>query len=422
MVESAAVSKRLTALATRKAEPRHKPYKLAAGGGLYLEVMPTGAKYWRWKYRYGGKEKRIALGVFPEISLARAGELRDEARAQLRGGIDPASQRKLDKLAGHLAAENSFEAIAREWLDTRSGEWMPDQSTKVRAWLENHVFPWIGDKPVAELEAPEVLSMLRRLVKRGTLNTAGRIRETVSAIFRYAIATGRAKRDPAADLRDALPKADARNFAAIIEPKEVAELLRAIDGYQGHPVTLAALRLAPLLFQRPGELRAMEWSEVDLDEAEWRIPSSHRKLRKAAKENPRTPPHIVPLASQAVAILRELQRLTGNGPLVFPGVRTRHRPMSENTVNAALRRLGYTTEQMTGHGFRHMASTRLNELGWNPDAIERQLSHRDRDSIRGTYNLAQYMDERQRMMQAWADYLDALKQGSNVVPIRKVAV
>lgn len=418
----AAQSRTLTALAARKAEPMQKPYKLAAGGGLYLQVMPTGAKYWRWKYRYGNKEKRIALGVFPEVSLAQAGQLRDEARAKLRSGIDPASQRKLEKLAVNLAAENTFAAIAREWLDTKAGEWVPEHTAKIRAWLENHVFPWIGDKPVAELEAPEVLSMLRRLVKRGTLNTAGRVREMVSAIFRYAVATGRARRDPAADLRDALPRADTRNFAAITEPGKVAELLRAIDGYQGHPVTLAALRLSPLLFQRPGELRAMAWSEIDLESAEWRIPPSRRKLRKAAKENPRTPPHIVPLASQAVAVLRELRKLTGNGPLVFPGVRTRHRPMSENTVNAALRRLGYTTEQMTGHGFRHMASTRLNELGWNPDAIERQLSHRDRDSIRGTYNLAQYMDERRRMMQAWADYLDALKQGGNVVPIRKLAV
>ncbi|HXS73595.1 MAG TPA: integrase arm-type DNA-binding domain-containing protein, partial [Rhodanobacteraceae bacterium] len=289
-------SRTLTALVARKAEPQEKPYKLAAGGGLYLQVMPTGAKYWRWKYRYGNKEKRIALGVFPEISLAQARTLRDEARAKLRAGIDPATQRKLDKLAGNLATENSFEAIAREWLDTKTGEWVPDHSAKVRAWLEHHVFPWIGDKPVAELEAPEVLSMLRRLVKRGTLNTAGRIRETVSAIFRYAVATGRAKHDPAADLRDALPKADARNFAAITEPAEVAELLRAIDGYQGHPVTLAALRLSPLLFQRPGELRAMEWSEIDLDAAEWRIAPHRRKWRKAAKENPRTPPHVVPLA------------------------------------------------------------------------------------------------------------------------------
>ena len=388
---------------------------------MYLEVMPTGAKYWRWKYRYGGKEKRIALGVYPEISLARAGELRDEARAQLRNRIDPAAKRKLDKLANHLSAENTFAAIGREWLETKTGEWVPEHTAKIRAWLENHVFPWIGDKPIADLEAPEVLSMLKRMVTRGTLNTAGRVRETVSAIFRYGVATGRAKRDPAADLRDALPRADARNFAALTEPNDVAELLRAIDGYQGHPSTLAALRLSPYVFQRPGEIRGMAWSEIDLEAAEWRIPAARRKLRRAAKENPRTPPHAVPLATQAVQILRDHQRLTGSGPLVFPGVRSSRRPLSENTINGALRRLGYTTEQMTGHGFRHMASTRLNELGWNPDAIERQLSHRDRDSIRGTYNLAQYKDERRRMMQAWADYLDALKTDSNVVPIRKYA-
>jgi integrase len=260
--------------------------------------------------------------------------------------------------------------------------------------------------------------MLRKLVARGTLNTAGRVRETVSAVFRFAIATGRAKRDPAADLRGALPTPAKKNFASLTEPKDVAGLLRAIEGYQGSPVTLAALRLAPLVFQRPGELRAAEWAEFDLGAAEWRIPAARQKLKKAAKENPRTPPHIVPLSKQAVAILRELYRLTGRGRYLFPGVRTRQRPMSDNTVNAALRRLGYTTEQMTGHGFRHMASTRLNELGWNPDAIERQLSHRDPNEIRGTYNQAQYLGERKKMMQAWADYLDALRTGAKVVPIR----
>lgn len=244
------------------------------------------------------------------------------------------------------------------------------------------------------------------------------MRETVSAVFRYAIATGRAKQDPAADLRNALPKADVRNFAALTEPDDVAALLRAIDGFQGNSVTLAALRLSPLLFQRPGELRSAEWSEFDLDAAEWRIPAKRRKLRRAAKENPRTQPHIVPLSKQAVTILKELHPLTGHGQLVFPGVRDHRRPMSENTVNAGLRRLGYTTEQMTGHGFRHMASTRLNELGWNPDAIERQLAHRDRDEVRGTYNLAQYMAERRKMMQAWADYLDGLRSGASVIPIR----
>jgi integrase len=411
----------LTAIAAQKARPREKPYKLAAGGGLYLEVMPTGAKYWRWKYRHVGKEKRLALGVFPEVSLAQARAKRDEERARLREGNDPLTHRKAKKLAARFGAENSFETVAREWLETKAGEWVPEHYLKVKAWLEQHVFPSIGPKPPAELEAPEVLVMLRRLVARGTLNTAGRVRETVSAVFRFAIATGRAKRNPAADLRDALPRADSRNFAALTEPDDVAGLLRAIEGFQGSAVTLAALRLSPLVFQRPGELRTMEWADVDFEAAEWRIPARHRKLRKAAKENPRTPPHIVPLSKQAVAILRELHALTGKRRFVFPGVRDPRRPMSENTVNGALRRLGYTKEQMTGHGFRHMASTRLNELGWNPDAIERQLSHRDRDEIRGTYNLAQYLDERRKMMQAWADYLDTLRTGANVVPIKRKA-
>lgn len=402
---------KLTAREVSNASARDRAYKLADGGGLYLEVMPTGAKYWRWKYRHAGKEKRLALGVFPEVSLANARVLREEARTRLREGVDPLAQRKAAKLAAQLAAENSFEAIAREWLAMKSREWVAEHTAKVRAWLEQHVFPWIGARPIAELEAPEILGMLRRLVNRGTLNTAGRVREVVGTIFRYAIATGRATRDPAADLRGALPRSDARNFASIIEPVAVGELLRAIDGFQGQPVTLAALQLAPLLFQRPGELRAAEWAELDLDAAEWRIPAKRRKLRKSAKENPRTPPHVVPLSRQALGIVRDLQRLTGHSRFLFPGVRDPKRPMSENTINAALRRLGYTTEQMTGHGFRHMASTRLNELGWNPDAIERQLSHRDRDAIRGTYNLAQYMDERRRMMQAWSDYLEQLRSG-----------
>ena len=411
----------LTALAARNAKPREKPYKLAAGAGLYLEVMPSGAKYWRWKYRHGGKEQRLALGVFPEVSLADARLKRDEHRAQLREGVDPAAQRRARKLVATLAKENSLEAISREWLEAKSPEWVPIHTDKIRNWLEQHIFPALGPLPIDAIEAPEILAMLRKLVKRGTVNTAGRVRQTLSAIFRYAIATGRAKRDPAADLRDALPRADSRNFAAIIEPTEVGQLLRTIDGYQGSTVVLAALRLAPLVFSRPGELRGAEWSEFDLDAGEWRIPPMRRKLRKHAKENPRTPPHVVPLSRQAVAILRELHALTGSAKLVFPGIRDRKRPMSDNTINAALRRIGYTTEQMTGHGFRHMASTRLNELGWNPDAIERQLSHRDRNEIRGTYNLAQYMDERRRMMQAWADYLDGLRAGASVLPMKRRA-
>ena len=414
----AAASKNLTAIAAAQAKPRAKKYKLAAGGGLYLEVMPNGSKYWRLKYRHAGAEKRIALGVFPEVSLVDARRRRDDARGQMREGIDPAAQRKAVKLATVLTAETSFGAVAREWLETRAAEWMPTQLLKVTRWLELHVFPWIGAQPIAELEPPEVLAMLRRIVKRGTINTAGRVRETVSAIFRFAIATGRAKRDAAADLRDALPRSTAQHFGAITDAKKLGELLRAIEGFQGHPCTLAALRLAPLLFQRPGELRGMEWNELDFEAAEWRIPASRRKLRKATKENPRTPPHIVPLSSHAIAILRDLHALTGSGRFVFPGIRDGRRPMSNNTVNAALRRLGYTTEEVTGHGFRHTASTMLNELGWNPDAIERQLSHKDRDSIRGTYNLAEYMAERRKMMRAWANHLDGLRTGAAVVPIR----
>lgn len=411
----------LTEMAVRKAVPATKAFNLYDVGGLYLTVSPTGAKWWRLKYQFAGRERRMGLGRYPEVGVSEARRHRDDARAMLRSGIDPGAQRRSQRLAGQLAVENSFEAVAREWLENKKVEWVPDHTLKIRTWLETHVFPWLGRRPIVELEAPEVLSVLRRLVARGTLNTAGRVRETLGTIFRYAIATGRAQRNPAADLRDALPKASAKNFAALIKPADVAELLRAIEGYQGHPVTFSALRLSPLVFQRPGEVRAMEWSEIDLDAAEWHIPPHRRKLRKAAKENPRTSPHIVPLSRQAVQILRELQPLTGDGKLVFPSVRSRQRPMSENTVNGALRRLGYTKEQMTGHGFRHMASTLLNELGWNPDAIERQLSHRDRDEVRGTYNLAQYMAERRQMMQGWADYLDALKTEANVVPIHKFA-
>lgn len=410
----------LTDSAIRNAKPGPKPVRLWDAGGLYLEVAPSGGRWWRLKFRFAGKEKRLSLGTYPETGLKDARAKRDEARKLLDKGVDPSAARRAEKLTRVELAANSFEAVAREWLETKRGKWVPEHAAKVERWLTSHVFPHIGREPIATIEAPLLLATLRRLVNRGTLNTAGRVRETVGAVFRYAIATGRAARDPAADLRDALPTPSKRHFASLTDPTQVAELLRAIDGYQGEPGTLAALRLAPLLFQRPGELRAAEWSEFDLDAGEWRIPAARQKLKKAAKENPRTPPHIVPLSTQAVAILRDLQSLTGRGALVFPGLRTPKRPISENTLNAALRRLGYTKEQMTGHGFRHMASTRLNELGWNPDAIERQLSHRDRNTIRGTYNQAQYLEERRRMMQAWADYLDGLKAGADVMPIKRV--
>lgn len=413
----------LTPSAVANAKPKEKAYKLADGGGLFLLVNPNGRRWWRWKYRRpdSGKENLLSLGVYPDVSLRQARERRDEARKLLADGIDPGVQREAQKQAGAERAANSFEAVAREWLEVKSGAWVEDHARKIRGWLEQHVFPHIGGTPIAELEAPEILSMLRRLVARGTLNTAGRVRETVGAVFRYGIATGRCVRNPAADLRDALPTPTKAHFASVTDPVAIGELLRAIDGYQGSPVTLAALKLAPMLFQRPGELRAAEWSEIDFDAAEWRIPAARQKLRKALKENPRTPDHVVPLPPQALLILRELHALTGRGRYLFPGVRTPTRPLSENTLNAALRRLGYSTEQMTGHGFRHMASTRLNELGWNPDAIERQLAHRDRNAVRASYNWAQYAEERTRMMAAWGDYLDALRTGANVVAIRKTA-
>jgi integrase len=412
----------LTDKAIQRLKPRDKLYRVADRDGLCLEIAPSGSKLWRFRYRVDGVEKMMSLrATYPGTTLLAARDLRDNQRAILRGGVDPSLKRKRDKLLGATATANTFEAVALEWLTKQSHEWVPEHETKVRVWLKHHVFPVIGSAPIADIDAPQVLALLRRLVTRGTLNTAGRIRQTLSAVWRYAIATGRASHDPAAALRDALPRAQGTNFATITEPKAIGELLRAIDGYQGSPVTFAALKLAPLLFQRPGELRAMQWAEVDLDAAEWRIPAARQKIRKAKKENPRTPPHIVPLSDHVVAILRELHSITKHSAYVFPSTRDPRRPMSENTINAALRRLGYTTEQVTGHGFRHMASTRLNELGWNPDAIERQLAHRDRDEIRGTYNLATYLDERKKMMAAWADYLDGLRAGADVVTLKRTA-
>lgn len=411
----------LTEVAIRTAQPG----KHFDGGGLFLLVTEAGSKLWRFKYRIDGKERLLALGVYGtkagEVTLKAAREKHGEARKLVAQGIDPSKHRKAERMAKRVSAANSFELVALEWLETKAGEWVEDHSRKVRRWLEQHVFPSIGAAPIGTIEAPEVLEALRKVVKRGTLNTAHRLRETIGSVFRYAIATGRAQRNPAADLRDALPVAQQRHFAAVTDPADVRGLMLSLEGYQGSAVTLAALRLSPLLFQRPGELRSAEWSEVDLDAAEWRIPAKRQKLKRAAKENARTPDHVVPLPTQAVAILRELQRLTGEGKYLFPGLRTASRPMSENTVNAALRRLGYGPEQMTGHGFRHMASTRLNELGWNPDAIERQLSHKDRNTIRATYNQAQYLAERSKMMQAWADYLDGLKAADNVVTLRRKA-
>ncbi|MDP1845501.1 MAG: site-specific integrase, partial [Candidatus Moranbacteria bacterium] len=303
------------------------------------------------------------------------------------------------------------EAVAREWFKKMSTVWVPRHAETIIRRLESYVFPQLGQRPINEVTAPELLAMLRKLEAQGTVETAHRVKQICGQVFRYAIATGRTDRDPAADLRGALTPAKPKRMASITDPKGAAGLLRAIDGYHGSFVTACALKLAPLVFVRPGELRQAEWSEIDLEAAEWRIPADKMKMKS---------PHIVPLSRQAIDILREIHQLTGNGKYVFPSLRTGSRPMSNNTVNAALRRMGFSKEEMTGHGFRSMASTLLNEQGWNRDAIERQLAHAERNKVRAAYNYAEFLPERRKMMQAWADYLDDLKAGAKIIPFRQI--
>jgi integrase len=402
----------LTDAAIRKAKSTEKTQRLFDGGGLYLEVSPAGGKWWRLKYRYGGKEKRLSLGTYPDTGLADAREKRAAARRLLAAGVDPGEQRKAMKTAGEERAANSFAVVAAEWLALQKSRMAIATLEKAQWTFDELLNPWIGNRPIAEIEAPELLKLLRRIEDRGAHETAHRTKQRAGQVFRYAIATSRAKHDPTADLRGALAPVVSTSRAAITDPVKVGDLLRAIDTYQGSLVTKCALRLAPLVFVRPGELRKAEWAEIDLDGAQWRIPAARMKMREE---------HVVPLAPQAVAILRELHPLTGRGQYVFPSYRGKARMMSENTVNAALRYMGFDKDTMTGHGFRAMASTRLNEMGWPPDVIERQLAHAERNKVRAAYNRAQYLDERTRMMHAWAEYLDGLRAGADVVPIKRKA-
>lgn len=399
----------LSDLQVSRAKSAEKDYKLADGGGLFLLVTSGGGKLWRLKYRFGGMEKLLALGAYPQISLSDARQRREDARKQLANGIDPGAVKKAQKAAGELQAENSFEVIAREW----HGKFLSGKSDSYRdkmlATFERDVFPWIGKRPIAEIKAPELLMMLRRIESRGALETAHRTRSACSQVLRYAVATGRAERDCAADLRGALPPYKKGHHAAIIEPKQVAKLLRAIDDFQGSFVVKCALRIAPLVFVRPGELRKAEWSEFDLEAAEWNIPAEKMKMKQA---------HLVPLSLQAIEILRELQPLTGHSKYVFPCHRTPLRPMSENAILAALRRMGYDKDEMTGHGFRAMARTILDEvLQVRPDFIEHQLAHAVKDPNGRAYNRTAHLAERKKMMQLWADYLDGLKVGAKVIPL-----
>lgn len=402
----------LTDTAIRNAKPSAKPIKMFDENGLFLLVTPNGGKWWRFKYRFGGKEKLLSFGTYPEVSLKESREKRDDARKQVAAGIDPGEHRKAHKAAKLDRAANSFEVVAREWFAKYSANWAASHADKIIRRLEKDIFPWLGGRPIMEITAPELLTILRRIENRGALETAHRALQNCGQVFRYGVATGRTERDPSGDLKGALPPTKQKHHASITDPKAIGELLRAIDGYQGSLVTKCALKLAPLFFVRPGELRKAEWAEFNFDSSEWRIPASRMKMREQ---------HIVPLSSQALALLQELQALTGNGRYVFPGARTNGRPMSENTVNAALRRLGYSNDEMTGHGFRSMASTLLNEQGWNRDAIERQLAHAERDNVRAAYNYAEHLPERKRMMQRWADYLDNLKSGADVIPLARKA-
>lgn len=408
--------KPLTDTAIRSKKPVAKPSKLRDGNGLYVLINPDGSRWWRLDYRrpITGKRNTLSLGTYPEIGLAAARARREEARRQLASGIDPGHLRKSAKAAGVERAGNSLEAIAREWLSVKAHGWTDSHLAKQQSRLENHVFPWVGKTPIAEISVADVRPLLKRCVDSGHHEQAHRVMAALSSVFKFAIATERAERNPAGDLGAALPARRKRHFATLTDPVLIGALLRAIDGYRGSPVTAAALKLAPLTFVRPGELRGARWVEFDLDRpdgARWTIPAARRKLRKSDKEDSTTESHVVPLSRQAVAILRDLQDLTGHRECVFPSVRDSKRSMSENTVNAALRNLGYTGDVIVGHGFRHMASTLLNELGFNPDAIERQLAHKGQ-GVRAVYNLAKHLPERRKMMQAWSDHLDELRSGA----------
>jgi integrase len=398
----------LTDTAIRNTKPRQKSFKLTDGGGLHLLITPMGSKLWRFAYRFGAKQKTLALGAYPSVTLTQARDARDAARKHLAAGIDPSIKRKLDK----QAVGNTFRVVAEELLKKLEREGRAAATLAKQRWLLDFALAAFGERPIAEITAPEILLLLRRIEARGKYETARRLRSTCGMVFRYAIATARSERDPSADLRGALTAPRVTHRAAIIEPNAIGGLLRAIDGYGGYQVVRVALQFAPLVFVRPGELRHAEWREFDFDAEEWRIPAEKMKMRR---------PHRVPLSRQALAVLKKLSPTKGHSPWLFPSVCSQTRPISENTLNAALRRLGFGSDEMTAHGFRAMAATRLSEMGrWSPDAIERQLAHEEQNATRRAYTHgAEYWSERVAMMQTWADYLDELKLAGKVIPLRR---
>ncbi|WMP16948.1 tyrosine-type recombinase/integrase [Thiothrix lacustris] len=394
--------------AVKNAKPKDKPYKITDGGGLYLLVKPNGSKLWRYKYRVGGKEQNLAIGCYPEITLKDARTQHEEARALLARDIDPSQHKQATKGNRKAAAANTFQAVATEWLVKFTATQVPEHTDRQQRRLERHVFPWIGGRIIGEIEPPDILAVLRRIEAAGTLETAHRVKTITGQVFRYAVATGRAVRDQTADLKGALPPTRGKHFAAITDPKEIGELLRAMAVYRGAIETRLALQLSAYLFTRPGELRQMEWAEIEGDV--WIIPAEKMKAGRV---------HVVPLCSQALALLDELRPLTGRRRYVFPSQTDTSKPMSANTVRSALIRLGYDSDTMTAHGFRALASTRLYEMGFHTDLIEKQLAHSVGSDVRRAYDRSQHIEQRTAMMQQWADYLDSLRDGAQVIPIRR---
>lgn len=400
---------KLTDVEVRNAAPRDKTFKLSDGGNLYLVIEKTGRKYWRMEYRFAGKQDTHGIGPYPKVNLKAARAARDTVTQQLKSGIDPNLESKRRKLTEQSAAANTFKAVADEWKSKKAISWSASNLEKVTWLLDKNLSPWLGARPIASITAPDLLQVLRKIEERGAHETAHRAKQVCGQIFRYAIATGRAERDPAADLKDALAKHKTKHHAAITDPKELAALLRAIDSYSGSLAVRSALKLSSLLFVRPGELRHMEWTEVDLDSSTWSIPAEKMKMKQ---------PHIVPLCTQAVEIIRNIHQLTGRSKYVFPSERGNSRPISENTVNVALRTIGYDNNTQTAHGFRATARTILDEvLGFRPDHIEHQLAHEVRDPNGRAYNRTAHLPARREMMQAWADYLDGLRKGAEVISI-----
>jgi integrase len=398
-----------------KAKSKEREYKLTDGYGLFLLVTPSGGKLWRLDYRFEGKRKTLTFGSYPVLSLADARQRREDARKLLNNGQDPGAIKKMQKVAAEeqaAIAATTFERVAREWHEHKRPEWSENHAGRLLKRLEQDVFPFIGEKPISEIRTPELVGLLQRIATR-TLETAQRLKIAVGMVFQYAVLKGLIDSNPAASLRGVLPTVKHKHMAAPTEPKAVAELLRAIDGFSGSFVVKCALQLAPLLFVRPGELRAMEWEELDLDGKQWSIPGHKMKMKL---------PHLVPLSKQTLDILKQLHPLTGSGRYAFPCLRSPLKCMSENTINASLRRMGFGKDEITGHGFRAMARTMLHEiLGFTPDAIEAQLAHVVPDRLGRAYNRTQFLDERRRMMQQWADYLDGLKVGAKVIPLKRTA-